>query len=122
LDVWEDSTLTLDQKICNACRKKLSETVQEESSDDDTFHYQDLESVNKGLYIIGESPVIKSKLQGTHYPKEKLTKIKSAFVKSIHMSEDIDDESEITKQLKVKFHETQQKGVKVQILTLLPMS
>jgi len=90
--------------------------------DDDTFHYQDLESVSKGLSIIGESPAIRSKLQGTHYPKEKLTKIKSAFVKSMHMSEDIDDKSEIIKQLKVKFHETQQKSVKIQILTLLPMS
>ena len=53
------ATLTLDQKICDSCRKKLleMETVQEESSDD-TYDYQDLESVNKGLSIIGESPVI----------------------------------------------------------------
>ena len=38
------------------------------------------------------------------------------------MSEDIDDESEMIKQLKEKFHETQEKSVKIQILTLLPMS
>ena len=101
-------TLTLDQKICDSYRKKLSEMEMEveESSDEDTFHYQDLESVNKGLSITGESPVIKSKLQGSHYPKEKLTKIKNAFVKSMMMSEDIDDESEMIKQLKEKFHET----------------
>ena len=66
--------------------------------------------------------VIKSKLQGGQYPKEKLTKIKSTFVKSMLMSEDIDDESEMIKQLKEKFHETQEKSVKIQILTLLPMS
>ena len=41
-----------------------------------------------------------------HYPKEKLTKIKGAFVKSMLMSEDIDDESEMIKLLKEKFHET----------------
>ena len=66
--------------------------------------------------------VIKSKLQGGQYPKEKLTKIKSTFVKSMLMSEDIDDESEMIKQLKKKFHETQEKSVKIQILTLLPIS
>ena len=48
-------TLTLDQKICDSCRKKISEmeTEARESSDENTFHYQDLESVNKGLSIIG---------------------------------------------------------------------
>ena len=60
--------------VIRSCRKKLSEmeTEARESSDENTFHYQDLESVNKGLSIIGESPVIKSKLQGVYYPKEKL--------------------------------------------------
>ena len=97
------------------------ETEVEETNDEDTFCYQDLESINKGLSIIGESPVIKSKLQGAHYSKEKLTKIKSAFMKSMLMPE-VDDDSEMIKQLKEKFHETEEKSVKVQILTLLPMS
>ena len=39
-------------------------------------------------------------------------------MKSMHMTEDTDDESEIIQQLKVKFHETHEKSVKVQILTL----
>ena len=43
-------------------------------------------------------------------------------MKSMLMSEGIDDESEMIKQLKEKFHETQEKSVKVQILTLIPMS
>ena len=38
------------------------------------------------------------------------------------MSEDIDDESEMIKLLKEKFHETQEKSIKVQIFTLLPMN
>ena len=43
-------------------------------------------------------------------------------MKSMHMSEVGDDGNEIIKQLKEKFHETKEKSVKVQILTLLPMS
>ena len=53
-------TVTLEQKIYDSCRKKLAEMETEvEETNDDTFHYQDLESINKGLSIIGESPVIK---------------------------------------------------------------
>ena len=116
--------LILEQKICDSCRKKLAEmeTEVKEISDEDAFYYHDIENVNKGLSIIGESPVLKSKLQGTHYPKEKLTKIKSAFMKSLHMSEVGDDGNEMIKQLKEKFHETEEKSVKIQILTPLPMS
>ena len=38
------------------------------------------------------------------------------------MFEDINDKSEMIKQLKEKIHETQEKSVKLQFLTLLPMS
>ena len=85
------------------------ETEARESSDENTFYYQDLKSVNKGLSIIGELSVIKSKLQGGQYPKEKLIKIKSAFMKSVLMSEDIDDESEMIKQLKENFMKPRRK-------------
>ena len=40
----------------------------------------------------------------------------------MHMSKVGDDGNEMIKQLKEKFHETEEKSVKVQILTLLPMS
>ena len=40
----------------------------------------------------------------------------------MHMSEVGDDGNEMIKQLKEKFHETEEKSVKVQILTLLSMS
>ena len=43
-------------------------------------------------------------------------------MKSLHMSEVGDDGNEMIKQLKEKFHETEEKSVKVQILTPLPMS
>jgi len=115
-------TLTLEEKICDSCRKKLSEM--EPESNDDNFQHKDLESVNKHLALVGESLVVKSKLlPGTQYPKKKLDKIKQTFHKSLLGNEDYyDDESETVQQLKIKFHETKEKSVKVQILTLLPMS
>ena len=38
-------TLTLEHRICDSCRKKLAEAIPEfsESSDEDTFQYQDIE-------------------------------------------------------------------------------
>ena len=75
-------------------------------SEDDTYHYQGLESINKGLSIIGESPVIKSRLHGAHYSRQKVSKIKSAFMKSMLMPEVGENDSEMIKQLmekKVKF-------------------
>ena len=99
------------------------EKAQYESSDDD-FQYQDLESVNKGLALIGESPVVKSKLlPGAQYPKKKLEKIKSAFYESIlgsKVNNDDNDESEMVKQLKIKFHETEEKSVNVKKIDSTP--
>ena len=43
-------------------------------------------------------------------------------MKSLHISEVGDDGNEMIKQLKEKFHETEEKSVKIQILTPLPMS
>ena len=46
------------------------EIAQDKSNDDD-FQHQDLESINKGLALIGESPVVKGKLlPGAQYPKK----------------------------------------------------
>ena len=115
-------TLTLEEKICSNCTKNCQkmEITQYESSDDD-FQHQDLESVNKGLALIGESPVVKNKLlPGAQYPKRKLDKIKSDFHESI-----LGGKVKMTMtnvKLKMKFHETEEKSIKVQILTLLPMS
>ena len=120
-------TLTLQNKICDSCRKKLAEMVKEfsQSGDEDTFQYQNLKYVNQGLSIICKSPVVKHKLQQQHYPREKLTKIKSAFIKSMVGSECDhydSDESEMISQLKEKFHATTERSLKVQILRVLPMS
>ena len=84
-------------------------------SKDDTYHYQGLESIKKGLSIIGESPVIKCRLQGAHYSKQKVSKIKSTFMKSMLMPEVGDDDSEMIKQLMEKLHEIEEKS---QILIL----
>ena len=76
-------SLTLQNRICDSCKKKLAETVTEfsESSDEVTFQYQDLEYVNQHLSIVGESPVVKHKFQQHNH--EKLTKINSTFIRSM---------------------------------------
>ena len=63
-------------------------------SEDDAYHYQGLESINKVLSIIGESPVIKRRLHGAHYSRQKVSKIKSMLMPEVG-----DDNSEIIKQL-----------------------
>jgi len=89
------------------------EIAQNESSDDD-FQHQNLGSINKGLTLIGESPVVKSKLlPGGQYPKikSKLLFINQYLEIGLTMMM-------MVKQLKIKFHETDEKSVKIQILTL----
>ena len=84
-----------------------------------------LESVNQCLEEIGETPVVKKKLQQVHYPKDKLKRITTAMKKVIIQdveSSDSGDDGEIIKQLKEKFHTTAERSEKVQVLTVLPKS
>ena len=66
------STLTLDDKICDDCRKKLATMPSTESSQEDgevdaesdVFEKEvSLESLNTCLRAMGETPVVKEKLQ-----------------------------------------------------------
>ena len=136
------SSLTLGAKVCDTCRKKLTQvpiarpesTDQFESSLDDagassqeevSYQQESLESINQCLSAIGETPVVKKKLQQAKYPKEKMQKIRAAVKKKMLPeieSSDIDDESEIITQLKDKFQATTKRSEKVQILTVLPKS
>ena len=136
------SSLTLGAKVCDACRKKLAQvpvarsesTDQFESSQEDagassqeevSYEHESLESINQCLSAIGETPVVKKKLQQAKYPKEKMKKIRVAVKKKllpVIESSDIDDESEIITQLKDKFQATTERSEKVQILTVLPKS
>lgn len=84
-----------------------------------------LESVNQCLEEIGETPVVKKKLQQVHYPKDKLKRITTAMKKVIIQdveSSDSGDDGEIIKQLKEKFHTTAERSEKVRVLTVLPKS
>ncbi len=137
-------SLSLRAKVCDACRKKLAQVTearaespdQFESSQEDagassqleedvSYQHKSLESINQCLSAIGETPVVKKKLQQAKYPKEKVKKIRAAVKKTMlpeFESGDTDDESEIITQLKDKFQATSQRSEKVQVLTVLPKS
>ena len=125
------STLTLDDKICDDCRKKLATMPSIESSQEDgevdaesdVFEKEvSLESLNTCLRAMGETPVVKEKLQLRKYPKEKMKKITTAMKKKISVSEASDSESEMIKQLKEKFNYSTERSEKVEVLTVLPKS
>ena len=105
-----------------------SESVDLEESDQDRDSCRNLailESVNQCLGEIGETPVVKKKLQQVHYPKDKLKRITTAMKKVMVQdteSSDNHDDGEIIKQLKEKFNSTAERSEKVQVLTVLPNS
>ena len=85
---------------------------------------ESLKSINQCLQATGETPVCKKKLVQTSYPK-KLNKNKVAAAKAILPSmtpAEIDNDSEIIKQLKEKFHSSTDRRQKEQILTVFPKS
>ena len=122
-------------KICDNCRKKLAKiptTSQVSSASElqsESEFYADtsesLASLNQCLGEIGETPVSKHKLHQTKYPTQKIKKITTAMKRMmIHdeSSDETDNEGEITKQLKERFHTTTKNSEKVQVLTILPKS
>ena len=133
-------------KICNECRKQLgklpipdpttessectpvtesSQSVQLDEESDSCRNLPTLESVNQCLGEIGETPVVKKKLQQVHYPKDKLKRITTAMKKVVIQdaeSSDSGDDGGIIKQLKEKFHTTAERSEKVRVLTVLPKS
>ena len=126
------STLTLEDKICDNCRKKLADmSSATESSEEDVEvggtenvlqEEESLDPFNQCLSAIGETPVVKKKLQQVKYPKEKIKKITTAMKKKLSILDASDSESEIVKQLKEKFHSTTERSEMVQALTVLPRS
>ena len=82
-------SLSLEGKVCDACRKKFSKvsTAETESvdlfessedvaasspPDDETFHQlESQESINQRLSAIGETPVVKKKTPTYQVPKRK---------------------------------------------------
>ena len=136
-------SLTLGAKICDDCRKKeasiptpeaKSETPLESSEEacasshslyEEVYsQHLSLEPVNQCLSAIGETPIVKKKLQQVKYPKEKLKKISRAMkTKLLPERESSDsDESEMITQLKDKFDNVTKGSDKVLVLTVLPKS
>ena len=139
-------SLTLGAKICDNCRKKLAqisepvsapeehgsnESGQDDPSassqvEEDVFCAQEsLDPINQCLGAIGETPIVRKKLDQVRYPKEKLKKITATMKKMMLPEEESsgsDNESEIIKQLKDKFQASTTNSEKVQVLTVLPKS
>ena len=104
--------------ICDDCRKKLakvlktisSESRSEFESGSEAYYVKPLASLNQCLGEIGETPVSKHKLQQTKYAKQ-VKKITTAMKRvMIRDVETDDDEGEIIRQLKEKFHATTEMG------------
>ena len=111
-------SLSIGSKICDDCRKQLGKIpdptlpceseIAQAAADDNEPDYEvseplDLSSINQCFGEIGQTPIIKQKLQQQKYPKQKIKKIatalKQAVIKDTEFDES-DDESEIIKQLK----------------------
>ena len=126
-------SISVGSKICDDCRKKLAKvptalsSASEIESESEVYVSvpESLASINQCLGEIGETPVSKQKLQQTKYSKQKIKKIttamKRAMIRDVQTDE-TDDEGEIVKQLKEKFHTTTKRSEKVQVLTVLPKS
>ena len=86
--------------------------------------HEPLESVNQYLTTLGETPIVKKKLQQVKYPKEKFKKVSRAMKKKLlpERESSDSDESEIIAQLKDKFESTTKRSEKVLVLTVLPKS
>ena len=133
-------SLTFGAKICNDCRKKIaklptpepeSETpvgLSEEAyastyslSGELCSPHESVESVNQCLIALGETLIVKKKLQQVKYPKENVKKVSSALKKKLlpERESSDSDQSEMIAQLKDKFENTTKRSEKVLVLTVL---
>nr|CAD7568138.1 unnamed protein product [Timema californicum] len=133
-------------KICDSCRKLLSNSVNKDQSteppsddtDDDSPQEINISSpekadalacLNRSLIAINESPIKKHRLLEKIYPAEKLKRVSEAFKFKVLETSDTSDSletpspgDEILLQMKEKFRTTTDKSVIMQILTTLPYS
>ena len=135
----EQFGLKLGTRICDNCRKTLSKTrfpteeqpstpspVSESSSSSPSPEFEQLEvleKVSECLVSLGETPFGKRKASCSKmYAKQKVAEITSVIDRLMIGEEQPGDDTEIIQQLKKKFHRTSERSVKVQVLTILPMS
>ena len=128
-------------KICDTCRKRLAIAPEEEQSSSssspaassiptpelaDLSREERLESmhaVNLCLEKLGETPITARKARSKKYSQKKVEEVTAMMGRAgLQSREQSGDDKEIIQQLKDKFSTTSERSVKVQILTILPMS
>ena len=88
-----------------------------------------LSIVNESLVSLGETPIKKIKLNQKHYPRHKLQRIESKLKEKVFHNiesdstsdekpDNIHDSSDIVQKLIDSFHATEDRNLKVQILTI----
>ena len=112
-------SISLGCKISDNCRKKLAKlstnpkvsSSSELESESEVYAdaSESLASLNQCLGEKGETQVIKHKLQWSNYSKQKIKKITTTMKRVMlrnESSDESDNEGEIIKQLKERFHAT----------------
>ena len=133
------SSISIDQKICDTCRRRLSKESQdvtesipfepdplfsdtsEATSSDPLFSdaSEAASSLNMCLAEIGETPYSQSRARSKCYSRQKMKKITEASQRTVITEAPIDEATEMIKQLK---EETKKRSEQVQVLTVLPKS
>ena len=143
----EQFGLELGSRICDNCRKALSKLmppIEEPSEEPHTVpsppspefpsspsspEYTDfqrsevLEKVSECLVSLGKTPFDTRKASRSKvYAEQKVAEITSMMDRLVIGEDQRGGDREIIQQLKEKFHSTSERSVKVQVLTVLPMS
>ncbi|GBM27760.1 hypothetical protein AVEN_244135-1, partial [Araneus ventricosus] len=145
-----NANLHVGNKLCDGCHKATLKlpvilTRQEGWHSDSSKSQDDLnvpevpltpekietiETLNKSLTAIEETPIKRKRLTEKHNPETKIKKVTEAFRKKLlNLSPSTSQpdtaknyDNEIINQLKEKFNDTTDKSVRMQILTTLPKS
>ena len=130
-------SISIDQKICDTCRRRLCKESQDVSEPDPPRPTSSLatesdplfsnaseaaSSLNMHLAEVGATPYSQSKARSKSYSRQKVKKITEALQRTVITGAPIDDGTEMIEQLKEKFQETKKRSERVQVLTLLPKS
>lgn len=136
-------------KICDKCRKEITrlknaQSLNDKNDEDDhshsetsldndtdfTSHSEVVQSLNISLEHLGESPIVKRKMKCKKYSTSKVKKISSTMKRKLfpaasHSSSsendnDIENKSEVIKNLKIKFASCKSRTKKIMLLTILP--
>ena len=136
--------ISVDSKICDTCRKKLSKESHNVTESEPIISEPDppsppssqatesdplfstaseaASSLNMYLAKKGETPYSQSRAHSKSYSSQKVKKITEALQRTVITEAPIDDGTEMIKQLKEKFQVTKKRSEQVQVLTVLPKS